>query len=159
MALQASTRLATLSIYLKPCLRIARAHTHTHAHTHIHTHLQQESERQPSGSGPLAEIEFWRLRNAILSALYEQLNLPSVRVWICSVLVGAWQAWLPLCPCVLRASFVLLLLAFFVSFVLPMWVHGKHGFICAPLFCFLCVLCASCVEARQAWLPADYMSL
>jgi dynein heavy chain len=44
--------------------------------------LQQESERQPSGLGPLAEIEFWRLRNAILSALYEQLNLPSVRVII-----------------------------------------------------------------------------
>ncbi len=30
-------------------------------------------------AGPLAEIDFWRERNAVLSSLYEQLNLPSVR--------------------------------------------------------------------------------
>lgn len=31
------------------------------------------------GNGPLAEIEFWRERNATLSALYEQTKLPFVR--------------------------------------------------------------------------------
>lgn len=31
------------------------------------------------GHGPLAEIEFWRERNATLSALYEQTKLPVVR--------------------------------------------------------------------------------
>lgn len=31
------------------------------------------------GQGPLAEIEFWRERNATLSALYEQTKLPIVR--------------------------------------------------------------------------------
>lgn len=31
------------------------------------------------GYGPLAEIEFWRERNATLSALYEQTKLPIVR--------------------------------------------------------------------------------
>lgn len=33
----------------------------------------------PQGNGPLAEIEFWRERNATLSALYEQTKLPVVR--------------------------------------------------------------------------------
>lgn len=33
----------------------------------------------PQGNGPLAEIEFWRERNATLSALYEQTKLPIVR--------------------------------------------------------------------------------
>lgn len=33
----------------------------------------------PQGHGPLAEIEFWRERNATLSALYEQTKLPVVR--------------------------------------------------------------------------------
>lgn len=31
------------------------------------------------GNGPLAEIEFWRERNATLSALHEQTKLPIVR--------------------------------------------------------------------------------
>ena len=31
------------------------------------------------GNGPLAEIDFWRERNAALSALYEQLKLPRVQ--------------------------------------------------------------------------------
>lgn len=31
------------------------------------------------GNGPLAEIEFWRERNATLSALHEQTKLPLVR--------------------------------------------------------------------------------
>jgi dynein heavy chain len=40
--------------------------------------LQAESKKQPTGRGPLAEVEFWRNRNAILSSLHEQLNLPHV---------------------------------------------------------------------------------
>jgi dynein heavy chain len=40
----------------------------------------------PAGTGPLAEIEFWRERNAVLSALYEQLNLPHVKR-----MVQVWQ--------------------------------------------------------------------
>lgn len=35
--------------------------------------------RLSQGNGPLAEIEFWRERNATLSALYEQTKLPFVR--------------------------------------------------------------------------------
>lgn len=41
--------------------------------------MQRESEKQPTGTGPLAEIEFWRERNAVLSALFEQLNLTHVK--------------------------------------------------------------------------------
>ena len=44
------------------------------------TVMQRESEKQPQGQGPLAEIEFWRARNAVLSSIYEQLNLPNVGV-------------------------------------------------------------------------------
>ncbi len=40
--------------------------------------MQRESEKQPAGKGPLAEIEFWRERNAVLSSIYEQLHLPQV---------------------------------------------------------------------------------
>jgi len=34
-----------------------------------------------------AEIEFWRVRNAAFSSLYEQLNLPSVKKFL-AVLEG-----------------------------------------------------------------------
>eukprot|EP00798_Chlamydomonas_sp_ICE-L_P031817 gene31817-7021_t len=47
--------------------------------TVLATVMQRESEKTPSGKGPLAEIEFWRERNAVLSSIYEQLNLPQVR--------------------------------------------------------------------------------
>ncbi|KAJ3328734.1 Dynein heavy chain 10, axonemal, partial [Blyttiomyces sp. JEL0837] len=40
--------------------------------------LSKESKKVPLGNGPLAEIDFWRDRNASLSTLYEQLNLPIV---------------------------------------------------------------------------------
>ncbi|TPX63919.1 hypothetical protein SpCBS45565_g06282 [Spizellomyces sp. 'palustris'] len=40
--------------------------------------LAKEAKKTPVGNGPLAEIEFWRDRNASLSTLYEQLNLPIV---------------------------------------------------------------------------------
>lgn len=51
--------------------------------------MQRESEKQPNGKGPLAEIEFWRERNAVLSALYEQINLPHVKKMVQVVEIGS----------------------------------------------------------------------
>lgn len=34
--------------------------------------------KMPQGKGPLAEVEFWRERNAMLSAIYEQLKLAAI---------------------------------------------------------------------------------
>ncbi|TPX78384.1 hypothetical protein CcCBS67573_g00352 [Chytriomyces confervae] len=44
--------------------------------------LGREAKKVPLGNGPLAEIEFWRDRNASLSTLYEQLNLPIVKTLV-----------------------------------------------------------------------------
>ncbi|PVD32839.1 hypothetical protein C0Q70_08286 [Pomacea canaliculata] len=41
--------------------------------------LEQQLKKKPQGKGPLAEIDFWRERNAALSAMVEQLKLPKVR--------------------------------------------------------------------------------
>uniref|UniRef100_A0A8C5M6C0 Dynein heavy chain tail domain-containing protein n=1 Tax=Leptobrachium leishanense TaxID=445787 RepID=A0A8C5M6C0_9ANUR len=41
--------------------------------------LEEQLKKKPQGNGPLAEIDFWRERNATLSALSEQLKLPSVK--------------------------------------------------------------------------------
>uniref|UniRef100_A0A2K6F6K2 Dynein axonemal heavy chain 10 n=1 Tax=Propithecus coquereli TaxID=379532 RepID=A0A2K6F6K2_PROCO len=41
--------------------------------------VQDQLKKTPQGHGPLAEIEFWRERNATLSALHEQTKLPVVR--------------------------------------------------------------------------------
>lgn len=41
--------------------------------------MDQESRKKPIGDGPMAEITFWRDRNAALSALYEQLNMDRVK--------------------------------------------------------------------------------
>uniref|UniRef100_A0A287AF97 Dynein axonemal heavy chain 10 n=1 Tax=Sus scrofa TaxID=9823 RepID=A0A287AF97_PIG len=41
--------------------------------------LEGQMKKTPQGNGPLAEIEFWRERNATLSALHEQTKLPVVR--------------------------------------------------------------------------------
>ena len=41
--------------------------------------LDQQLKKKPQGNGPLAEIDFWRERNAALSALVEQLKLPKVQ--------------------------------------------------------------------------------
>jgi len=46
------------------------------------TVMQRESQKQPNGKGPLAEIEFWRERCAVLSSLYEQLNMPQIKTMI-----------------------------------------------------------------------------
>uniref|UniRef100_H2ZL68 Dynein heavy chain tail domain-containing protein n=1 Tax=Ciona savignyi TaxID=51511 RepID=H2ZL68_CIOSA len=40
--------------------------------------IEQQLKKKPQGNGPLAEIDFWRERNAALSALSEQLKLPTV---------------------------------------------------------------------------------
>lgn len=42
--------------------------------------VEAENLKRVKGKGPMAEIEFWRRRNASLSALYEQINMPKVRV-------------------------------------------------------------------------------
>ncbi|XP_013358995.1 PREDICTED: dynein heavy chain 10, axonemal isoform X2 [Chinchilla lanigera] len=41
--------------------------------------VEGQLKKTPQGNGPLAEIEFWRERNATLSALHEQTRLPVVR--------------------------------------------------------------------------------
>ena len=43
------------------------------------TALDELLKRSPQGEGPLGEIDFWRERNAALSALVEQLKLPRIR--------------------------------------------------------------------------------
>eukprot|EP00906_Rhabdomonas_costata_P000974 RCo001402 len=48
--------------------------------SHITAVIEQEQSKDTSsGKGPLSEIEFWRDRYAVLSAIYEQLSLPSVK--------------------------------------------------------------------------------
>lgn len=42
--------------------------------------VEAENLKRVKGKGPMAEIEFWRRRNTSLSALYEQINMPKVRV-------------------------------------------------------------------------------
>ncbi|CAM9109021.1 unnamed protein product [Choristocarpus tenellus] len=41
--------------------------------------VEAENVKRVKGKGPMAEIEFWRRRNASLSALYEQINMPKVQ--------------------------------------------------------------------------------
>ena len=47
--------------------------------TVVRSATQRDQEKMPMGTGPLAEIEFWRERNATLSSLFEQLNLPKTQ--------------------------------------------------------------------------------
>ena len=44
----------------------------------IRSALEVQIKKVPQGKGPLAEIDFWRERNAALSALVEQLKIPTV---------------------------------------------------------------------------------
>ena len=37
--------------------------------------LEAQANKKRMGNGPLAEIDYWRERNAALSALYEQLKV------------------------------------------------------------------------------------
>ncbi|NXR37780.1 DYH10 protein, partial [Zosterops hypoxanthus] len=41
--------------------------------------LEEQLEKVPQGNGPLAEIDLWREKNAILTALTEQIKLPEVQ--------------------------------------------------------------------------------
>uniref|UniRef100_A0AAY4CET6 Dynein heavy chain tail domain-containing protein n=1 Tax=Denticeps clupeoides TaxID=299321 RepID=A0AAY4CET6_9TELE len=41
--------------------------------------MEEQQKKKPQAPGPLAEIEFWRERAAVLSALSEQLKLPLVK--------------------------------------------------------------------------------
>jgi dynein heavy chain len=50
--------------------------------------LNDELAKQPKGQGPLAEIDFWRERNASLSILYEQTNQPAFKTYL-AVLTAA----------------------------------------------------------------------
>lgn len=47
--------------------------------------VEAESPKRVKGRGPLAEIEFWRRRNASLRTLYEQINMPKVRSMCCPI--------------------------------------------------------------------------
>ena len=44
----------------------------------IQNALELLQQRKQQGNGPLAEIDYWRERNAALSALAEQLKIPKV---------------------------------------------------------------------------------
>lgn len=46
--------------------------------TTISSAVERVLKRVPQGNGPLAEVDFWRERNAALSAIFEQLNLPAI---------------------------------------------------------------------------------
>ena len=39
----------------------------------------EQLKTKPQGHGPLAEIDFWRERSAMLSMFYEQLKSPAVQ--------------------------------------------------------------------------------
>ena len=41
--------------------------------------VDNQLKKVPSGDGPLAEIDFWRERNSVLSMFYEQLKSPPVQ--------------------------------------------------------------------------------
>ncbi|KAM5191717.1 dynein axonemal heavy chain 10 [Mantella aurantiaca] len=47
--------------------------------TQMSAALEELLQKKPEGKGPLAEIDFWRERNSTLSALSEQLKLPTVK--------------------------------------------------------------------------------
>ena len=53
--------------------------------------VDDQLKKRPSGDGPLAEIDFWRERNSILSMFYEQLKSPPIQ----SILVVLKAAKLP----------------------------------------------------------------
>lgn len=51
--------------------------------------MQAEGEKQPGGKGPMAEVEFWRARGAVLSGVSEQLALPRVREMLAVLEAGS----------------------------------------------------------------------
>ena len=51
------------------------------AHISVVIEAQQQND-SASGKSPLSEIDFWKDKYAVLSAIYEQLNLPHVRTML-----------------------------------------------------------------------------
>jgi len=51
--------------------------------------LAEEVQKTPTGSGPLAEIEFWRRRNGVIGSVFEQMNAPGVQRIIQVVELGS----------------------------------------------------------------------
>ncbi|KAI7812536.1 putative dynein heavy chain 10 [Triplophysa rosa] len=47
--------------------------------TQITIVLEEQKRKKPQGNGPLAEIDFWRERSAVMSCVNEQLKLPVVK--------------------------------------------------------------------------------
>jgi dynein heavy chain len=41
--------------------------------------IDEEQSKRPDGQGPLAEVEFWRARNLVLSKLAEQIQAPVIK--------------------------------------------------------------------------------
>ena len=41
--------------------------------------VDNQLKKQPNGDGPLAEVDFWRERNSVLSMFYEQLKSPPIQ--------------------------------------------------------------------------------
>ena len=45
----------------------------------ISSAIDNQQKKQPNGGGPLAEVDFWRERNSVLSMFYEQLKSAPVQ--------------------------------------------------------------------------------
>ena len=45
----------------------------------ISSAIDNQQKKQPNGDGPLAEVDFWRERNSVLSMFYEQLKSAPVQ--------------------------------------------------------------------------------
>lgn len=45
----------------------------------ISSTVDDQLKKQPNGNGPLAEIDFWRERNSVLTMFYEQLKSPPIQ--------------------------------------------------------------------------------
>lgn len=46
--------------------------------TKISQTLKKEENKKPEPNSSLAEIDFWRAKNAVISTLYQQLSHPNV---------------------------------------------------------------------------------
>jgi hypothetical protein len=51
--------------------------------------MQHQSDKQPEGKGPLAEIDFWRQRSAVICGLWEQLNTRAAEGIVSAVEAGS----------------------------------------------------------------------
>jgi hypothetical protein len=51
--------------------------------------MQAEGDKRPGGKGPMAEVEFWRARSAVLSGVSEQLALPRAQEMLAVLEAGS----------------------------------------------------------------------